>query len=451
MRRQPGILVLLLLSAIVIGVAQTRQPAPRPSADALASKQFAAALAEYRAQPASTELRDKVIRQARGLKTAPEIPQEARDYFDQAMAQMQQAASPGDIKAAAKLFEQAAQAAPWYAEAYRSLGAVCDKLGDYEKEKEWLRLYISALRDDASVKAGQALLDEVDSRKAQAAAQAAKAELERAMAAVKQNPSDIGTRQKLVKMVSAYNPPLPVPEETERYMARGKAAYDNAKDARDFKDAVVEFQHARDAALWYGPAYYSLGVAHNAAGDYTQAKENLSVYLAWSLNAEQIKATKELIYQIEYLQEKAQRQPTVVGVWEIVSVNYDENKIYIGKRISILRKGDSYEVKTLDGSLSIYTGDDQRIVRTDMELLVDAGTEGKRRPLSVDRQFIGQRVAMSYSYTLSADGNFLTKEQDNQHFYWETNTVTGETRNARYEIDPGDIKATLKRVSQPDR
>ena len=448
MRVRPGMVVLLLLSASVLGVAQTRPSPARPSADALARKQFATALAEYRVQPASAELRDKVIRLARGLKTAPEIPQEARKDFDQAMARMQKAVYPGDMKAAAKLFEQAAQAAPWFSDAYYNLGAIADKSGDYEKEKEWLRLYISTLRDAASITAGQALLAEVDLRKAQAA----QAELDKAMAAFKQNPSDISARQKLVKTVSAYNPPLPVPEETERYMARGKAAYDNAKEARDFRDAVLQLQRARDAAPWYGPVYYSLGVACNAAGDYKQAKENLSVYLAWSLNAEETKAAKELMYQVEYLQEKAERPPTVEGAWQIVSVSSDTERELIGKEISISRKGASYEVIEWDGVAATCTGNDRRLERTKMELLVDPeDVRDTGHPAAIDNYFAGKQVPIRYSYTLSADGNTLTREQDSKHFSWEQNTVTGEVRNIAYKIAPAHFKRTLKRVSVQNR
>ena len=107
MRARPDILALLLLSTIGIGIAQTKEPAvaPQPPADALARKQFAVAVEEYRAQPTSIELRDNVIRLARTSKTPPEIPEDARNFFAQGMAQIQRAQSADEIKAAAKQFE----------------------------------------------------------------------------------------------------------------------------------------------------------------------------------------------------------------------------------------------------------------------------------------------------------------------------------------------------------
>ena len=302
MRLRSSVLALLLIGTIAIGAAQTRPAtASRPSADALARKQFAAAFEEYRAQPGNVELRDKVIGLARTLKTAPAIPEDARDFFGQGMVQIQKSDAAEDIKAAAKLFEQAAQAAPWYAEAYRAAGAACDKLGDYEKEKEWLRVYVTAARDEAGIEEGKSLIKEAESKQVQA-------EFDQAVAAVKQDPSDVKLRQRLVRRAASYNPPLAVPEGADRYMARGKVAFEDAKEPAEFKDAVLEFQRARDAAPWYGPIYYSLGVAQSTAGDYKAAKDNLSVYLAWALDPAQTKAAKDLIYQIEYRQEKAQAE-----------------------------------------------------------------------------------------------------------------------------------------------
>jgi tetratricopeptide (TPR) repeat protein len=184
------------------------------------------------------------------------------------MAQFEKAANAEDYRGAAKQFELAAQSAPWYAEAYYNLGAAYGKAEDYEKEKQSLR----------------------------------------ALASLKQNPSDKALLEKIVRQASSFNPPLPVPEETERYLARGKAAFDDAKEPGDYKDAVGQFQHAREAAPWFGPVYYSLGVAQSTAGDYKAAKESLSLYLVWEHDPAVLKAARDLIYQADYKQEKAQAE-----------------------------------------------------------------------------------------------------------------------------------------------
>lgn len=306
MKIRSSMLVVTLLATVVTGAAQTAPPkrqtiAPRPSANALARSQFAAASEEYRAQTGSIELRDKVIQLARAVNPAPAVPEGALSFFTQGMTQIQKSANAEDLKAAAKLFEQAAQAAPWYSDAYYNLAGSYDKMGDYDKEKETLRVYVTTLRSDANVKAAQDLIKEADLKQEQA-------EFDQALAGIKRDPADVAARQKLVHQAASSDPPLAVPEETERYMVRGKIAFEESKEVKDFKDAVIQFERARDAAPWYGPVYYSLGVAQSAAGDYKSATDNLSVYLAWSLDATQTKAAKELIYQIEYRQEKAQAE-----------------------------------------------------------------------------------------------------------------------------------------------
>ena len=303
MRTRASILALFLLGMIAISAAQTTRPAAtsRQSADVAARKQLAALLEEFREQPGDTDLRDKIIRLARSMKAAPAIPQEARDYFAQGMAQFGKAANAEDFRGAAKQFELAAQAAPWYAEAYYNLGAAYAKAGDYEKEKQALRVYMTAVRDESSVQAAQDLIKEADYKQAQA-------EFEQALASLKKDPSNSALRGKIVRQAASFNPPLTVPEEADRYMARGKVAFEDAKEPAEFKDAVREFQRARDAAPWYGPIYYSLGVAQSTAGEYKAAKENLSIYLNWALDPNQTKAAKDLIYQIDYRQEKAQAE-----------------------------------------------------------------------------------------------------------------------------------------------
>ena len=103
--------------------------------------------------------------------------------------------------------------------------------------------------------------------------------------------------------------PAPViSEEAERFMARGTAAVKNAKNPDDFKDAVNEFEKATLAAPWLASAYYNLGIARDKAGLYADAIKSLNLYLSASPDAADAKAVKNLIYEIEYKQEKAAKE-----------------------------------------------------------------------------------------------------------------------------------------------
>jgi tetratricopeptide (TPR) repeat protein len=122
---------------------------------------------------------------------------------------------------------------------------------------------------------------------------------------LQKNPNDNAMREKIIRHVQTMSPAPAVPEETERFMARGTAATKNAKDANDFKDAVKEFEKATLSAPWLSSAYYNLGIARDKAGMYADATTSLKLYLLASPNAIDAKPVKNLIYEIEYKQEKA--------------------------------------------------------------------------------------------------------------------------------------------------
>jgi hypothetical protein len=146
---------------------------------------------------------------------------------------------------------------------------------------------------------------------------------------------------------------------------------------------------------------------------------------------------------------KPQKTLSVEGEWELISVNTDNLQKDIGKRLSITRQGSGYEVRWLgDQSVVTYSGNDTGIVNTS---LVDLGDErgsfigGRNLPAVVKQQVAGKKVPINVSFTLSADGSFLKGETDMVWFYYwkETN------RFERYEIAPGYIKKTFKRISGP--
>jgi tetratricopeptide (TPR) repeat protein len=122
---------------------------------------------------------------------------------------------------------------------------------------------------------------------------------------LQKNPNDYALRERIIRHVQTMRPAPAIPEEAERYMARGAAAVKGAKDTNDFKDAVRELEKATLAAPWLANAYYNLGFAQDKAGLYADAIKNLRLYLLAAPNAADAKKVKELIYEIEYRQEKA--------------------------------------------------------------------------------------------------------------------------------------------------
>lgn len=305
-----AVIVMLLFVLAAIGAAQTaaRPPAKKPAvlskqqaAELAARKQFAAALAEYQKHPDDASLRDQVIQLAKGLKTAPAVPAAAKADFAQATAQFKAAAAADDFKNAATLFEQAAAKAPWFGDPYYNAAVAWAKAADLERAKSNLVVYLAAAREGANTQDAQQLIKEIGRQQNMQ-------QFQQAVAALKQNPADSALREKIMRQAAELNPPPPLPEDTQRFLARGKVAMSEAKQTADFNDAAQQFGHAIDAAPWYGPAYYNLAVAQNAAADFAAARQNLNLYLAWARDPADIQTTKDLIYQLEYKQEKAGRE-----------------------------------------------------------------------------------------------------------------------------------------------
>ncbi len=144
------------------------------------------------------------------------------------------------------------------------------------------------------------------------------------ISALQGNPNDQMLREKIIKHVQAMKKAPAIPEEAERFMARGTAAVRTAKDANDFKDAVAEFEKATLAAPWLASAYYNLGISQDRAGMYADAIRNLKLYLLAAPDAPDAKQVRTLIYEIEYRQEKAAKESSPEAIAARKQMEYEE-------------------------------------------------------------------------------------------------------------------------------
>lgn len=147
---------------------------------------------------------------------------------------------------------------------------------------------------------------------------------------------------------------------------------------------------------------------------------------------------------------KAEDATTVEGVWEMVSTNAEGWQRDAGAKMKIVRKDGGYEVTSIGGIQTIFSGDGTSIVYTYLEDL--GGEPGERHgagdniPEEVKRQVSGQKVPINISYEVSADGNYLTRSQDGKWLYWDTEPAV---RFTNYEIKPSFYRVTFKRISGP--
>lgn len=133
------------------------------------------------------------------------------------------------------------------------------------------------------------------------AAQTAREELSRFVEQLQKSPTDNALREKIIKLGAEMKPTPAIPEEAERRMARGFAAFKAAKSTAEYQDAIKEFEAAVAAGPWYSDAYFNLGVAQDKAEKYADALQSLKWALMASPDDKEIKA---LFYEVEFRNEK---------------------------------------------------------------------------------------------------------------------------------------------------
>jgi hypothetical protein len=111
----------LLLS---LGSFVSAQPAPSPRAE------FKSSIDQLQKTPDDAALRKKIIKLARSVKPAPAVPEEARRFLARGAAAFESAKTDEDYKLAIPEFQNAANKAPWWGDAYFNLAKAQEKAGD---------------------------------------------------------------------------------------------------------------------------------------------------------------------------------------------------------------------------------------------------------------------------------------------------------------------------------
>lgn len=132
-------------------------------------------------------------------------------------------------------------------------------------------------------------------------AESPREQLKQMVEQLQKSPNDNALREKIIKLAQELKPAPAVPEEAERRMVRGTAAFKGAKSVADYRDAAKEFELATLAAPWYGDAYFNLGVAQDKAENYEAALRSLKLA---QLASSEVKEIKALIYEVEYRNDK---------------------------------------------------------------------------------------------------------------------------------------------------
>lgn len=110
-------------------------------------------------------------------------------------------------------------------------------------------------------------------------AQSPQETLDRFVTELQKSPNDHVLREKIIRHVRGMTPAPAIPEDAERFTARGAAAAKGTKTGKDYLEAASEFEKASLAAPWHPAVYYNLGVIQNKVDRHKEAIENLKLYL----------------------------------------------------------------------------------------------------------------------------------------------------------------------------
>ncbi len=124
--------LLILVFTCLVASAITYAQSPR--------EQLNQMVQQLQQTPNDNALREKIIKLALTVKPSPALPSEAERRMTRGGVAFKGATSVADYRVAAKEFEQATLAAPWYGEAYFNLGVAQDKAEDYDAALRSLQL-----------------------------------------------------------------------------------------------------------------------------------------------------------------------------------------------------------------------------------------------------------------------------------------------------------------------
>jgi len=110
---------------------------------------------------------------------------------------------------------------------------------------------------------------------------------------------DARIRERIIKVAHRLDPQPVVPEEAERFAARGAYWLRNAASQADFDQAEAEYDKVLRLAPWWGDAYFNLGVIREKAGEAAGAKRAYEYYLLTNPNGEDARMVKTKIAGLE--------------------------------------------------------------------------------------------------------------------------------------------------------
>jgi tetratricopeptide (TPR) repeat protein len=139
-------------------------------------------------------------------------------------------------------------------------------------------------------------------------AQTPQESLDQYVADLQKNPEDYGLREKIVKFAQTMKPAPALPEAARRNYVMARTLFKDAKNIRDYTDAITKFRTAVLLAPWWADVYLDIGLACEATKQYAEAIDALRFYIAVNPDSEKSRKAQDEIYIIEAKTEKAAKK-----------------------------------------------------------------------------------------------------------------------------------------------
>jgi len=143
---------IILLVTIFFSLAPSAFAAPAAKKSPVSLEELQQQVDALKKNPGDHALREKIIKLAQTMKTAPAMPEDAERNMARGTAFAQRAADAAGYKKAIAEFVSAANAAPWLALAYYNLGVMQEKAGLFAESLQNFRFYIMAAPDAKNVR-----------------------------------------------------------------------------------------------------------------------------------------------------------------------------------------------------------------------------------------------------------------------------------------------------------
>ena len=348
------------------------------------------------------------------MKPAPVVPLAAKADFTKAVAQLKNASTAEDFKAAAKLFEQVAVKAPWYADAYYNAASAYAKAADYDSAKRNLTVYLAAVRPGTNTQVAEDLRSDIDR-------QQGIQRFQQALLEFRSNPND-AAREQIIKLALTLDPKPALPEDVHEVVGRANYTIKNASSEADFVAAAEAYAKVSQLAPWVSDYYFNQGIAYEKAKRFDQAIAAFGWYLLADPDAKDANAVRERIGGLKYAKEKAAQEQQAAEARAraestpeaIAAKRQREYQVWLRNLDGARYVGQSRLMDSLvwDNELTIRGNTvvwRQRIAWKSPNTIVDSRQVGQWYDLSpmqiTDRRADSQTPP--YAFTISEDGNSI--------------------------------------------